>query len=232
MEPRIGVAELKALKAVADAIIADAVIRGDADFGRNFADVGGAGLPYIAVRPTKGNFGDTASIRASCPAGRALQVTMPFGAAKAARSVGRKADVTRTVFSALVHELVHVRQSNSDPNAFAVTSARQDAGENGNQARSPDEWIAGYYGEQLEFEAHAAQLAAELRLLGSRVAPDDPHGSWVGMTEVGRRMHGRLFPGTGDVAAADWWDRFLNAAAAMQVRWEARGTAADGEAGA
>ena len=214
------------LKAIAEEMVDHAFAKGQPDYNKNFAErAGGDHLPWIVMRRADGAISDLAAIHASCPAGSAVQLNMPFEGRKLEASEAKRPEIIRTVFSALVHELVHVRQCGADKVQYHATARRQATNEVPGLERTPAEWMQNYYAEELELEAHAVQLAAEMRLLGMDVLVTDPNGSWVQETEVSRRVHSRLFPAEreadADADADAWWIRLVDLAAAHQEAWNA-----------
>jgi hypothetical protein len=212
------------LKTIAEEMVDDAFANGHPNYNKNFAErAGGDRLPWIVMRRADGAISDLAAIHASCPAGRAVQLSMPFEGRKLVASKAKRPEIIRTVFSALVHELVHVRQCGADMAQYQATAQRQTTNEMPSLERTPAEWMQSYYAEELELEAHAVQLAADMRLLGMNVPVADPHGSWVQQTEVSRRVHSRLFPAEigidADADADAWWRSLVDVAAANQEAW-------------
>jgi len=224
----VGIKELEWLAVVARAIVQDVLAKGSPELGKNYGAIeDDAALPFIGAQSIPGQVTQTTLIKAQCLFGRAIQIKVPADGRRTATS-GSMAVVESTVFGALVHELVHVRQFNLDSSSFQATSARQRESEAAGLQRTSSEWLATYYIEPLEREAHAYQLAAELRCIGLTPAGNDPHGSWTKATEVGRRIHGRLFPpGTAhDEGVEAWWRAFLATAAEIGADWTAGPAAA------
>lgn len=215
--------DLTALKQIADSIVADAFAEGKPELAKNYAEAAAcAGLPFVAAHKIDGVISDTTAIRAQCLYGRAIQIYVPCDGWTDAANIVQRQEVVRTVFGALAHELTHVRQCGADRVQYGQTVARQAEYEKAGGDRFPADWLQGYYSEPLEFEAHAVQLAAELQLLGSEDPAADPFGSWIGATEVSRRVHGRLFPGgTGSTDAEEWWNRFTAEVARFLEAWKA-----------
>lgn len=208
--------------AIAKEIVADALEKGEPDYNKNYSDGHvDCELPYIAMRGAKGAISDLAAIRASCPGGNALQINMPFQDRKLESTKPMRPAMVRTVFSALVHELIHVRQCADHPGKYIETVRRQAAMEDTDLDFAPDEWMEKYYGDELELEAHAAQLAADVWSRGSTVEVADPYGDWIRETEIGRRVLRRLLPDTDgrNTEAAVWWQRLIETAASYEASW-------------
>lgn len=223
MTPRVATHELAALAAIAERITDDGFRRGRPNYGEPYAAESGCpDLPFIGVGPVPGSVSDIHEIRALCTGGTGIQIKMPFDGHTLPANAASRQQVQSTIFGALVHELVHVRQFRDDREAFDAAASRQRANEARGVRREPAEWIDSYYRDQVEFEAHVTQLAAETRALGISVRAGDVAGPWVGATEVGRRLHARLLPSDGEpvVEATGWWAECVEAVAAFQAHWD------------
>lgn len=224
--------QLSVLAAIAQEIVADAFERGEPDYTKNYCeDHSKAGLPYVAMRRAEGVISDLAAVHASCPGGKALQINMPFKDRHLEASKAKRPTITRTVFSALVHELIHVRQCAADPNKYRATVARQAEIEKGDPSYTPGEWLEKYYGDELELEAHAAQLAADEWFRGRCMLIAEPYGNWVRETEIGRRVLDRLLPDPKkpDDDAVAWWQRLVATAVKYESLWAPPSTEAEAE---
>jgi hypothetical protein len=230
VSPIVSVVELTVLDLIANAIVADAYANGEPELSKNYAEGEVCfGLPFVAAARIDEVISDTTAIRAQCLSGQAIQIYLPCNGRTDAVNIAKRPEVVRTVFGALVHELAHVRQFGTEPAKYHQTVARQFEYEKAVCDRTPAEWLRGYYSEELEFEAHAVQLAAEMKMLGLQVQVAEPHGSWIGATEVSRRIYSRLFPvgETASTATEEWWSGFIAAVAELSEAWIADSATAE-----